>query len=53
MNDMELTDLLWHTPPTNLNDYGEEGWLAHDSDFLYLYTNGVWLRRALNDFEEF
>jgi hypothetical protein len=48
LNDPNVT---WHTPPTSPNDYGEEGWMAYDNEFHYIYSNGEWLRQPLNNYE--
>jgi hypothetical protein len=45
------TSNIWHTPPTSPNDYGQEGWMAYDDNFHYIYVNGRWLRQPLGNFE--
>lgn len=44
---------VWHTAPTKTTDYGEEGWMAYDGDFHYLYTNYQWKRYPIADFSTF
>lgn len=44
---------LWHNPPTNSTDYGEEGWLSFDKNYLYVYTNNRWLRTSISTFQPF
>lgn len=45
---------IWHDPPANSNSYGEEGWMAYDGSYHYVYVNGSWKRHAIshwtNDF---
>jgi hypothetical protein len=50
---IELVATLWHSTPSKSTDYGEEGWIAYDHDFFYLYTNNRWVRRAMSEFSEF
>jgi len=38
---------IWHNPPTTPTDYGEEGWMAYDGDFHYIYVSGIWLRQDI------
>jgi hypothetical protein len=45
------TSNIWHAPPTSPNDYGQEGWMAYDDNFHYIYVNGRWLRQPLGNFE--
>ena len=44
---------FWHNPPTLSSDPGEEGWMAYDNSYHYVYTNNRWLRHALSDFQQF
>ena len=41
----------WHNVPTSPTDYGEEGWMAYDENFHYIYVKGRWLRQPLANFE--
>lgn len=41
----------WHNVPTSPTDYGEEGWMAYDENFHYIYAKGRWLRQPLANFE--
>ncbi len=41
----------WHNVPTSPTDYGEEGWMAYDENFHYIYVKGRWLRQPLGNFE--
>ena len=45
--------LIWHTPPTESTDYGEEGWMAYDENFQYIYVNNKWVRQPLINFTNF
>jgi len=44
---------LWHKAPENQDSYGEEGWMAYDDNYHYIYINGKWLRQPLNNFNSF
>lgn len=44
---------IWHNPPNTPYDYGEEGWMAYDDSFHYIYVNGQWLRQPLANFQNF
>ena len=46
-------ETVWHNPPQNATDYGEEGWMAYDDNFHYIYINGKWLRQPLANFSTF
>ena len=42
---------IWHDPPTGPNDYGQEGWMAYDGDYHYIYVGGRWRRQSIADFQ--
>jgi hypothetical protein len=42
------TGVVWHTPPSTPNDYGQEGWMAYDGSYHYIYVNGTWLRQSID-----
>jgi hypothetical protein len=42
---------IWHNPPSSPTEYGEEGWMAYDGDYHYIYVGGRWRRQAIADFE--
>ncbi len=42
--------ITWQTAPKYPDSPGTEGWLAHDSKYLYVYTGGVWKRTPINNF---
>lgn len=44
---------IWHNPPTSENDYGQEGWMAYDGNFHYIYVNGKWKRQPISNFSNF
>jgi len=52
-NNIELFATLWHPAPTKSTDYGEEGWIAYDENYFYLYTTNQWLRKPMSTFQEF
>jgi rRNA maturation protein Nop10 len=42
---------IWHEPPETPDAYGQEGWMAYDGDYHYIYVDGRWRRQAIADFE--
>ena len=48
-----IPETVWHNPPQSATDYGEEGWMAYDDNFHYIYINGKWLRQPLANFSTF
>lgn len=40
--------VVWQNPPVTDQDYGEEGWMAHDQNYLYVYSKTRWRRLAIN-----
>jgi hypothetical protein len=44
---------IWHQAPTNSTDYGEEGWMAYDGLYHYIYVNGIWKRKSIADWGSF
>lgn len=47
-----LITKIWHPAPKKSTDYGEEGWMAKDTNYFYIYTNGKWERRPVSQFKE-
>ena len=45
--------VIWHTPPTSATSYGQEGWMAYDNYFHYIYVNGTWKRQPIANFNTF
>lgn len=45
--------VVWHTPPINPTDYGEEGWMAYDGNYHYIYVHGIWKRQPITNFSNF
>jgi hypothetical protein len=43
---------IFHPAPKSITDYGENGWLAYDNKYIYLYSypNG-WLKREISTFD--
>jgi hypothetical protein len=39
---------IWHDPPSTPNDFGEEGWMAYDGSYHYIYAGGIWLRQSID-----
>lgn len=48
-----VPETVWHAPPKSATDYGEEGWMAYDENYHYIYINGKWLRQPLANFSTF
>lgn len=44
---------IWQKPPTNSTDPGEEGWLAYDENYYYIFINGQWRRVPISLFNTF
>jgi hypothetical protein len=42
---------IWHDPPASPTSPGEEGWMAYDGDYHYIYVGGRWRRQSISDFE--
>jgi hypothetical protein len=42
---------IWHDPPIGPNSPGQEGWMAYDGDYHYIYVNGRWRRQAIDDYQ--
>ena len=40
---------IWHDAPTTATDPGQEGWMAFDGNYHYIYAGGRWLRHAIDD----
>ena len=42
----------FHPAPKSITDYGENGWLAYDSKYIYVYQYPAgWLKREINTFD--
>ena len=44
---------LWHDAPTTTTSYGQEGWMALDATYHYIYVGGQWRRHALSNWSIF
>lgn len=44
---------LWHDAPASPTSYGEEGWMALDSNYHYVYIGGSWRRHSLSLWSSF
>jgi hypothetical protein len=42
---------IWHDAPDSPNSPGQEGWMAYDGDYHYIYVGGRWRRQAISDYE--
>jgi hypothetical protein len=42
----------FHPAPIHSSDYGEDGWLAYDRDYIYVYKSPYgWLRKPIPQFD--
>lgn len=44
---------LWHDVPVSPTSYGEEGWMAIDAQYHYVYIGGMWRRHSLASWSTF
>ena len=44
------TNIVWQPVPSYPDSPGTEGWLAHDGQYIYVYTEGSWKRTPINNF---
>jgi len=42
--------IIWQAIPKYPSSPGEEGWLAHDNSYIYIYSGGSWKRVPINNF---
>jgi hypothetical protein len=50
--DITIYKTYFHPAPKSLNEYGEDGWLAYDSDFIYVYKSlKGWLKASISEFD--
>lgn len=43
---------MFHPSPKSITDYGEDGWLAYDSKYIYVYKSPAgWLKREISTFD--
>jgi hypothetical protein len=43
-------NIIWQQVPAYPDSPGSEGWLAHDNNYLYVYSGGIWKRTAINNY---
>lgn len=41
-------DQIWREVPESMNSAGNEGWMAKDGNFIYIYINGRWVRYVIS-----
>jgi hypothetical protein len=41
-------DKFYQQVPVQSTDYGEDGWISYDGDYLYIYSGGSWRRIAIS-----
>lgn len=47
-----LTKTSFHPAPTKITDYGEDGWMAYDASYIYIYKSPAgWLKREISTFD--
>jgi hypothetical protein len=44
------TQDIWHSPPSSETSPGQEGWVAYDSDYFYVFIAGKWLKTPISQF---
>lgn len=44
---------IWKSPPASSSDPGEDGWMAYDGNFHYIYVAGRWKRKSIADWSSF
>jgi hypothetical protein len=50
--DQKIITSQFHPPPKSITDYGENGWLSYDSNYIYLYQYPAgWLKREISTFD--
>lgn len=43
---------IFHPAPKTIKDYGEDGWLAYDEKYIYVYKSpSGWLKREISTFD--
>ena len=46
------TTTIFHPAPKSIKDYGEDGWLAYDNNYIYVYKSPAgWLKRQISTFD--
>jgi hypothetical protein len=49
---VNVTLSAFHPAPSRTNEYGENGWIAYNGDYIYIYQYPVgWLRKAIATFD--
>lgn len=49
---IKTTTTIFHPAPKSITDYGEDGWLAYDSKYIYVYKSPAgWLKREITTFD--
>jgi hypothetical protein len=50
--DIKTTTTIFHPAPKSITDYGEDGWLAYDTNYIYIYKSPTgWLKRQISTFD--
>lgn len=42
------SNITWQTVPSHPDSPGNEGWMAYDNSYLYIYSSGEWKRVPIN-----
>ncbi len=51
-NYQNIVNTPFHPAPKSITDYGENGWLAYDSKYIYVYQYPAgWLKREISTFD--
>jgi hypothetical protein len=50
--DITIYKTKFHPAPKSLNEYGEDGWLAYDAEYIYVYKElKGWLKAEISTFD--
>jgi len=50
--DIKSEKSIFHPAPKTIRDYGEDGWLAYDNKYIYVYKSpSGWLKREISTFD--
>lgn len=52
ITNQQSTSTIFHPAPKSITDYGEDGWLAYDDKYIYVYKYPAgWLKREISTFD--
>ncbi|HRT84643.1 MAG TPA: hypothetical protein P5523_08400 [Bacteroidales bacterium] len=50
LTSISQTDIQWQPAPQSPDSPGSEGWMAYDTNYFYIYSQGSWRRIPINNF---